>query len=517
MKKLNYLLSFAIIFTLFNCKSEDDSEVPNSAPNKFTITVTEIQSSKAKLNWTQAIDPDGNTVSYSIELNDNIAVQNLSDLSYDLENLTNETSYNVKIIARDTKGAETFSTVSFSTSSLPVPQDFTISISEMDYTSATINWTESSTSENNAISYTILVNNEVVQENITNLSYEISSLEHNTDYIGQVRAIADNGQILMKDFEFKTLQNIAPESFELVYFSSYGFAAASFRFNEANDPEDDILEYRVILNNNDVTETLFDLSSAPTPTFNHSIYNLDGNTNYELKIKAVDPFGNESFSNSIDILTDTTPPDNFNIDVYYVQGQIRLVWDRLTETGYTVGTSNGQPSGSVYILDGVEYDLGSALTRNNTTESTAQFNTDLISPNEDHELQLVLDWGFNNKKSYSNIVSVNNKIYSATTVEVNTVNIYNSTAQFFPLQFAITFKDALISEFEDYEISEIKFHDKTFQNYVFFEQGAQNKGYLTGNITQEDFNYLSQFNDGYIETKDENGYHKIEFQYTINN
>lgn len=517
MKKLNYLFLLVIITLINSCQSDNDSEIPNSAPNNFTITVSEIQSSKAEIDWTQATDVDGDNVTYSVELNNTIITQNLSVLSYSLEGLTNETNYTIKITAKDSNGAETISSKTFLTTSLPIPQDFTITVSDIDYTSAVLNWTESSTSENNTISYTVLLNDEIVEENIKTLSYEFTSLEHNTNFTGQVKAIADNGQVLIKDFEFKTLKNNAPETFELVYATnSNNFSSASFRFNAANDPENDVLEYRVILNNIDITETNYvSTYSAPTPGYNHSINNLEGNTTYELKIKAIDSFGNESLSNAISFTTNTTPPDNFNVEVYYVQGEIRLVWDRLTEFGYTVGSVNGEPVGSTFILDGVAYDLGLSLAYTYETQNTAQFNTDLISPNEEHELQIVLDWG--TKKSYSNIVFVNNKIYSTTTVEVNKATIINSTSQYFPLQFTFTFKDLFISEYEDYEIIEINFHEKSFYNYIFIEQGAQNKGYLTGNINQEDFDYLSQFSDGYIETKDESGYHKIVFEYTSAN
>ncbi len=518
MKKPNYLLLLIIVTLLFNCQPEDDTETPNAAPNDFSITISEVQSTTANLSWTQATDPDGDAVSYTVMLNNVVMDQNLSTYSNNLEGLTDETDYNVKIIAIDAKGAETTSLSSFTTTDLPLPEDFTITVDMITPGSAKLSWTASSTSENNTISYAVYLDSEIVAENINTLSYDLTGLNHNTTISGQVKAIADNGQTLIKDFEFNTPINLAPEAFELVYANAGGFSSAGFRFNAANDPEDDILTYYVLLNDTDVTDTLFDDSnSPPTPTYNHTITNLEGNTDYELKIKAVDPFGNTSYSNAITFSTATTPPDNFTVEVFYVQGEIRLVWDKLTERGYIEGSSNGEPVGSVYILDGQEYDISHALTYNHETESTAQFNTDLISPNEDHELQIVLDWGSDNKKSYSNVVLVHNRTYTPTTVNVMTARVNGPDADYFPLQFTFTFENGLISEFEDYEIEKIEFNDREFVNFVFFEQGARNKGYLTGSITQEDFNYLSQFSYGYIETKDENGYHSLIFQYTIEN
>ena len=203
--------------------------------------------------------------------------------------------------------------------------------------------------------------------------------------------------------------------------------------------------------------------------------------------------------------------------VSYVDGEIVLIWDKLTEADFEFGTANNFLDKSIFILDGVEYNLGDAITSTGIDETFAVFGTHLISPNQEHTLQLVLDWGHNERKSYSNEVIVNNIIYTDTMAEVNAAKLYNSTAQFFPLQFTITFINGYISEFEDFEVMEIKFHDTVFEDFVFISQNEWNKGYLTGNITQEQFDYLKDFNEGYIITNDETGYHKLEFLYTIEN
>lgn len=518
MKKTNLLLLLLITSLLFNCQTDDAvSETPNSSPGNFEITVSSIQSSKAILSWSKSIDPDGDAVSYSIELNNKNIAQNLSNLNYDMDGLSNETLYEVKIIAKDPKGATNVKSKTFSTTSAPLPSDFNVSIDDIDYTEATVTWTESTTSENNDISYSLKLNGETIVENTDNFSHQLTSLSHNTEYTGQIVARADNGQTFTKAFQFTTLKNEAPEAFELVYVAP-SFSYIDFKFNAAMDPEGDMLEYRVFLNDEDVTETLYDDSEhSPTPAYNSRIGGLLGNTGYELKIKAIDPYGNESYSNPINFNTQTSPPEHFEIMVSYVDGEIVLIWDKLTEANFELGTANNFLDKSIYILDGVEYNLGDAITSTGIDETIAIFGTNLISPNEQHTLQLVLDWGYNDRKSYSNEVIVNNLIYTPTMAEVNAAKLYNSTAQFFPLQFTITFINGYISEFEDFEVMEIKFHDTVFEDFVFISQGEWNKGYLTGNITQEQFDHLKDFNEGYIITNDETGYHKLEFLYTIEN
>lgn len=517
MKKLNLLFSLLLALLFYSCSSDENPETPNSPPNNFTITVSEIQSSKANLDWTKAEDPDGDAVTYSIRLNGSTIAQKISVLNYQLKELADETSYDVKITAKDSKGGEKTASKTFSTTSAPLPSDFSVTVNDIDFTAATVSWTASTTSENNTVTYSLTLNGETILENSTSLSHTLTSLSHNTEHTGQIVATADNGQTLIKDFQFTTLRNEAPEAFELVHVApSFGYT--DFRFNVAIDPEGDMLEYRVFLNDEDVTETLYDASEhSPTPAYSSRIGGLLGNTAYKLKIKAIDPYGNESYSNPINFVTQTTPPEYFEVEVSYVEGEIVLIWDKLTEADFAFGTANNFLDKSIYILDGVEYNLGDAFTTTGINETLAIFGTNLIAPNEQHTLQLVLDWGYNERKSYSNEVIVNNVIYTDTMAEVNTAKLYNSTVQFFPLQFTITFVDGYISEYEDFEVIEIKFHDHVFIDYAFISQMEWNNGYLTGEITQEDFDHLENFNDGYLITQDEAGYHQLPFQYTIEN
>ncbi len=520
MKKLKLFILLSVIISLLSCQSDDETK-PNSAPQDFTVSVSDINSSGAKLSWTAAKDADGDKVSYSIKLNNENIAENLSELNYQLTELKHTTNYAVKIIAKDAKGAETISSANFSTTELPSPQDFTISVDNISYTKALLKWTESTISENNSVSYTVFLNGKIMKENISGLSLELTELTHNTNFTGQIKAIADNGKTLTKDFKFKTLQNKAPQTFELKGCDDPGFAYTSFHFNKAKDPENDNLEYRIILNDEDVTDTLFDNStnSSPIPNNIQKINKLTGSTHYKLKIKAIDPFGNASYSNVLKFTTEKTPPDNFEIRVVgYSPDQTHIAWNTLTDESWAEDQDDeGNPLRTYFSLDGKKHNLHDTYSIRSEKEYILVLYPKLLSPNEDHEVQVVFDWGANNKKSYSNILTVHNRVYSKTTAKVETATLYNSTAEYYPLQFVITFKDSYISEFEDYEILKIQFHDKEMKNFIGSELGARNKIYLTGNITQEDFDYLSKFNDGYVETKDEKGYHALIFYYSVKN
>lgn len=516
-------ISFTLT-TLLSCQSDDSNSI-NLAPESFDIIVSEIQSSKAKLAWTKANDPEGAAVSYDIKLNNKEITTKNSNLQYELMDLENNKTYEVEIIAKDDNNNTTSSKTSFTTNDLPLPSDFEVIVKNVKYSTASLTWDESFTSENNSITYSVYLNNKLVQDNINELAYELNSLNHNTNYIGRLIATADNGKSLIKDFEFVTLENQSPTNFNLKLNDEYsdhlGFAFVIFDFDEAIDPENDSIEYSAFLNGQDVYTDIFEgviypdhlnTVSKPLPNKYLRLQNLNGNTTYSLQIQAKDTYGNVSFSNTIQFKTKTTAPNNFEINTYSDgNGNLYVDWNRLTETNFILGDINTLENISIYLLDGEKKSLSKVGVDHYADSHTATFNTSEIPANKEYQLQIVLDWKFNNKQSYSNVATVVNKVYSATSVKGKEAKIYNSGSAYFPLQFTVTFIDSLISEYTDYEITAIRINEYTFDNFVFIEQGATNKGYLTGNITQEQFDMLknsSTQNSG-IEIKDESGYHYI--------
>lgn len=113
----SYIFAFFITIVL-SCSKDSELSV-NSAPESFNITFSEVTLSEITLSWDMAIDPDGDTVTYSITLNNNQVVGSLSSLSYSINNLTPNTLYNGKVIAQDSKGNTTDSNFIFTTKSVP--------------------------------------------------------------------------------------------------------------------------------------------------------------------------------------------------------------------------------------------------------------------------------------------------------------------------------------------------------------------------------------------------------------
>ena len=126
MYTMNTLKSFstilvAVIFVLASCKKNTiavnptNSTINNNPPGAFTITISDYSSDTAKINWTRAVDPDNDSVTYKIYLNDTLKAQDLKELNYTFRNLAELKSYDVKVVAVDSKLKETPSSMNFTT------------------------------------------------------------------------------------------------------------------------------------------------------------------------------------------------------------------------------------------------------------------------------------------------------------------------------------------------------------------------------------------------------------------
>lgn len=116
-----FIILVTVVFAIISCKKTNlplnppDPNINNNPPGQFTILLEASSWDTAKINWTKAIDPDNDSVSYKIYLNDTLKVQNFKELSYTFKNLNEITSYRVKVVAVDAKSKETAKEISFTT------------------------------------------------------------------------------------------------------------------------------------------------------------------------------------------------------------------------------------------------------------------------------------------------------------------------------------------------------------------------------------------------------------------
>ncbi|KIC89080.1 hypothetical protein HY58_18810 [Flavihumibacter sp. ZG627] len=110
------------MFILISCKKNSTPvvtppvpNIPNNPPGQFIISLESISWDTAKLNWTKSIDPDNDSVSYNIYLNDTLKVERYKELSYTFKNLREINSYRVKVVAVDSKSKENTQVINFTT------------------------------------------------------------------------------------------------------------------------------------------------------------------------------------------------------------------------------------------------------------------------------------------------------------------------------------------------------------------------------------------------------------------
>ena len=112
MKKRFFILF--IFFLIISCSKnekekiilEDEEEV-NLAPNDFDITIQNLSDQSATIRWNEAIDPENDSVTYTVYLDNKVVANNISELEYQFVNLSELTNYSGKIVAIDSKKNET--------------------------------------------------------------------------------------------------------------------------------------------------------------------------------------------------------------------------------------------------------------------------------------------------------------------------------------------------------------------------------------------------------------------------
>ena len=104
MKAIEKLSVLFIVLVVSIAYSKDDpTSAENRPPEAFQVAATPTQNT-ILLQWRGVSDPDGDKVSYSIELEGEILIENNIANSYTIENLDYQTTYSGRVIATDQRG-----------------------------------------------------------------------------------------------------------------------------------------------------------------------------------------------------------------------------------------------------------------------------------------------------------------------------------------------------------------------------------------------------------------------------
>jgi Leucine-rich repeat (LRR) protein len=101
---MKHYLYTVIILALFSC-SKDEPEKPNTPPNSFEVTA-KAEGTEVTLTWTEAVDADGDAVTYAVVYGDTLA-KGLTARTHTVKNLPYETEISGTVVASDGKGGKT--------------------------------------------------------------------------------------------------------------------------------------------------------------------------------------------------------------------------------------------------------------------------------------------------------------------------------------------------------------------------------------------------------------------------
>lgn len=492
------IITIVSLFAACNKPGKEEPQ-PNLPPSSFEITLKSVQQKTASFSWTEATDPEGKEVTYSIIVGKD-TIKKYTARTAELNNLTENTKYDVVVVASDPLGASTKATLTFSTSAYTTPSSFDITVSKLGSSSASINWTASGSPDNTAIKYDVYLNDTLIKQNLTDTSFNFTKLKEQTAYNVKVvaKSIYNTTQQSVKTFT--TIQDPAPVGLTLQV-KQVSYSLLKFSFGAATDAEGQTIKYTVLLNNTDITSRV---GGVLTQAKDFTVYSLLPENNYTLTVKATDE-GGKSVTAESQVLTlkqpqtpilnrSITPTTNgflYNLEtgVGYAPSKITLNINGNSTTAQPVSANviNGNTISYVYTNSSLPLDGNINITANliwgDETErsATSGFNS--------------YTW-YNFKPSSSQIESA----YINASLSLKTYTIF--------------FKNYTISFDEDYSIVEVVFGTQRVQSSVF--RTGNTTGYVTG-FTDAQFAAIDAGpRTGYVVMKDKDGYHKLDFTFSYN-
>lgn len=503
MKKYQFLLAISILF--YACGKKEPAV--NKAPSSFTVSVTNTTDKTATLSWTEAKDPEGGKVSYSVILNSQPAGSNLSTTTVALQGLVKNTSYSGTVTASDDSGNKTESNFSFSTSDAPTPSDFTVTAGITTNKTVAFSWSASTLPGGAAVTYDVFVNNLLKQANLSVLTYVLEGLMPDTDQQVKVVAKSAEGKSLEKIITIRTKTNTAPAAFTISK-TEHGFSFVTLACNLSTDADGDTLTYYLYRNGN----VLSSITKNPAGNFTYVVKSLASATTYDLAIVAVDQFGAQTTSNIINVTTNTAPENNFIISAK-PGSDVIVEWIANSQQRFDISASD-------YEVDGVKQSLYYIQTNvldlpNNQLYVKLFIPSSKFPQNKLSNLKVNLVWGQNETATQSQTNQVAMYSYTATPATVSDARIkYYSNSN--TADVLMHFTNDVISAYTDWTVEQIKLGDAVTAGGLGVSSAGPSAVYwISSNFSAKEYQYLKNYSTGYVIIKDSGGYHRLPFTYTV--
>jgi hypothetical protein len=501
--KLFLFLSIFCVFAFCSCSKKDSV---NGAPGSFSVAVTNVTDKTAALNWTIAKDPENGAVAYAVTLNGQAVVSGLNTTNFTLQNLTKNLSYTGVVSATDNAGNKTDASFSFATGDAPTPSDFTLTVDSTTNKAIGLSWSASTLPGNAQVLYDVYINNVLAIPNISALNTLVPGLQPDNNYQVKVIAKSADGKSIEKTVAAKTKINNTPSTLSITK-GTNGFSYVLLNCTAATDADGDTLTYYIERNGNVLAMGI----KNPAAAFEYAAKSLASNTDYTLAVIAIDPFGARSKSNTINVKTNIAPPTNFLISTK--EGtDVAVEWIADSQQRFEV-------TGSQYVIDGVVRNLTATQV---TVQDIAngkmtvkiliplsQFPAEKISP-----LQIKLSWGVYETLTQSASHPFANLTYTASPALIN-LAILRRSILYNTKSIYLTFVNDVISNYNDWSIEQIKVANYVTPISVGYTKAGNLCARLEGDLNDVQFEFLKSFNIGFFIIKDADGYHRINFTYTI--
>lgn len=492
-----------MLLTFAACKKSEDNS--NKPPQSFSVSASEVKPTSAQLNWTAAKDPENQTVTYSVELKGQVVAADLSITNIKLENLTENTAYTGKVIAKDAAGLTTESSFSFSTSNSPAPSAFTVTLYKATYKAIEIIWNTSTLPDNGTVTYDVYVNNTFRAGGIPTQNYTITALQPQTQYSIKVVAKSAAGKSTESLLQSSTTVNQAPGAFSISK-TETGVSTVTIAGIIPVDPEQEQLSYFTVIEG--VEKQVYPTNTSAT-TFSYRIEGLSGGQQYNIAMKVKDEGGASVSSNSLAVTTSISPENNFVITPVAEGSKVAIEFITATEERIST-TLSRYLVGDDWRSFATAQITYTSLPDNKTKVKILIDDTDLRTL-YNRKFQLNLRWTPEDISTYSTIVYYTH--FTPTTATVSAATIKGPGA--FPPQWTINFNNCVISDYSSWDIETIVFDNVVISAFAGFAICDPSKtGYYSGNVTNAQYTYLKTKTDGYLIVKDAGGYHKLSFTYT---
>lgn len=315
-----------------------------SSPSE--VAVGKITHNSAEVTWEESTDNVGVT-GYNIYLNNKLVnTSPVTELRCELTALEAETEYQVKVEALDEAGNTSVSDpISFTTKTAPDNEAPTapggVAVSSITDNSAVVSWT-ASTDNVGVAGYNIYLNdNKINALPVTELQFQLTGLAAETEYQVRIEAVdgagntSSSGSISFATEALQTSDNEAPTVPSGVAVSGITESTAVVSWTESTDNVG-VAGYNIYLNDNKV-------NALPITELKFQLTGLTAETEYQVKVEALDEAGNSSISNPVSFVTGVAPdreaptkPDGITISDITHNSAV-VMWNESTDNVGVVG------------------------------------------------------------------------------------------------------------------------------------------------------------------------------------